>query len=261
MRNYGVSGADYLQMLSSTVFAAPAYQGYGALIAAESIPRRIPAGAGAEGRRAGAGRRADSHTPMPFAGVLKDNFLDAMAQGMRIWTGPRWPRWRRGGRASNERGLGPVFPFSEHDVRRRRRKQSFLHIDNQQRGGHGGSRREDKWRQHTGWRGRKIWSTPCSRSRFTRSCPPFGVACASCRSAVNTGLAQNRFTGSPYCCGRAGERYAGRRTTIKYNPRSPAAPRPTPAYALRRSSQPRPRRVREPASALAICTALSSVMY
>ncbi|WP_268630478.1 NAD-binding protein, partial [Escherichia coli] len=35
VRNYGVSGADYLQMLSSTVFAAPAYQGYGALIAAE----------------------------------------------------------------------------------------------------------------------------------------------------------------------------------------------------------------------------------
>ncbi len=28
VRNYGVSGADYLQMLSSTVFAAPAYQGY-----------------------------------------------------------------------------------------------------------------------------------------------------------------------------------------------------------------------------------------
>lgn len=24
---------------------------------------------------------ADSHTLMPFAGVLKDNFLDAMAQG------------------------------------------------------------------------------------------------------------------------------------------------------------------------------------
>lgn len=35
VRNYGVSGADYLQMLGSTVFAAPAYQGYGALIAAE----------------------------------------------------------------------------------------------------------------------------------------------------------------------------------------------------------------------------------
>ncbi|RLO43149.1 NAD(P)-dependent oxidoreductase, partial [Serratia marcescens] len=34
VRNYGVSGADYLQMLGGTVFAAPAYQGYGALIAA-----------------------------------------------------------------------------------------------------------------------------------------------------------------------------------------------------------------------------------
>ena len=67
VRNYGVSGADYLQMLSSTVFAAPAYQGYGALIAAESIPRRIPAGAGAEGRRAGAGRRGRQ----PYADAVR----------------------------------------------------------------------------------------------------------------------------------------------------------------------------------------------
>lgn len=82
VRNYGVSGADYLQMLSSTVFAAPAYQGYGALIAAEKYSPagfRLALGLKDVGLALAAG--ADSHTPMPFAGVLKDNFLDAMAQG------------------------------------------------------------------------------------------------------------------------------------------------------------------------------------
>lgn len=68
VRNYGVSGADYLQMLSSTVFAAPAYQGYGALIAAEKYsPAGFPAGAGAEGRRAGAGRRGRQ----PYADAVR----------------------------------------------------------------------------------------------------------------------------------------------------------------------------------------------
>ncbi|MGQ1884425.1 NAD(P)-dependent oxidoreductase [Serratia marcescens] len=82
VRNYGVSGADYLQMLSGTVFAAPAYQGYGALIAAEKYSPagfRLALGLKDVGLALAAG--ADSHTPMPFAGVLKDNFLDAMAQG------------------------------------------------------------------------------------------------------------------------------------------------------------------------------------
>ncbi|MGQ1799664.1 NAD(P)-dependent oxidoreductase [Serratia marcescens] len=82
VRNYGVSGADYLQMLSSTVFAAPAYQGYGVLIAAEKYSPagfRLALGLKDVGLALAAG--ADSHTPMPFAGVLKDNFLDAMAQG------------------------------------------------------------------------------------------------------------------------------------------------------------------------------------
>ncbi|CAI2406726.1 NADH-dependent gamma-hydroxybutyrate dehydrogenase [Serratia ficaria] len=82
VRNYGVSSADYLQMLTSTAFASPAYQGYGALIAAE---RYSPAGfklaLGLKDVGLALEAGANSHTPMPFAGVLKDNFLDAMAQG------------------------------------------------------------------------------------------------------------------------------------------------------------------------------------
>ncbi|MGO2439717.1 NAD(P)-dependent oxidoreductase [Serratia proteamaculans] len=82
VRNYGVSGADYLQMLSSTLFASPAYKGYGALIAEEKFePAGFKLSLGMKDVSLALEAAANSHTPMPFAGVLKDNFLDAVAQG------------------------------------------------------------------------------------------------------------------------------------------------------------------------------------
>lgn len=82
VRNHGVSGADYLQMLTGTLFAAPAYQGYGALIAAENYQPagfKLTLGMKDVGLALEAG--GNSHTPLPFASVLKDNFLDAIAHG------------------------------------------------------------------------------------------------------------------------------------------------------------------------------------
>lgn len=82
VRNYGVSGADYLHMLTSTLFASPAYKGYGGLIAEEKFEHagfKLSLGMKDVGLALEAG--ANSHTPMPFASVLKDNFLDAVAQG------------------------------------------------------------------------------------------------------------------------------------------------------------------------------------
>ncbi len=206
VRNYGVSGADYLQMLSSTVFAAPAYQGYGALIAAEKGPPGFPAGAGAEGRRAGAGRRPTAiRRDAVRRGVERQSSSTRWRRGMRIWTGPCWPRWRRGGGLNNERGLRPRFPFSEHDVRRRRRKQSFrTSIINSVVGM--AARREDKWRQHTGCAGgkygRRLLTQPVHQIvpavRRVRQLPP----------AVNTGLAQNRFTDRRTAAAEPCERYA-----------------------------------------------------
>ncbi|WP_261252960.1 NAD(P)-dependent oxidoreductase [Serratia entomophila] len=82
VRNYGVSSTDYLQMLTSTAFASPAYQGYGALIAAEKYsPAGFKLALGLKDVGLALEAGANSHTPMPFASVLKDNFLDALAQG------------------------------------------------------------------------------------------------------------------------------------------------------------------------------------
>ena len=81
-RAHGVGAAEFLELMTSTLFAAPAYQGYGKLIAEQ---RYSPAGFAMPlglkdvglALSAGEARRA----PLPFAGVLRDNFLDALAHG------------------------------------------------------------------------------------------------------------------------------------------------------------------------------------
>ncbi|MGN6740231.1 NAD(P)-dependent oxidoreductase [Dyella sp.] len=81
-RAHGVGAAEFLELMTSTLFAAPAYQGYGKLIAEQ---RYSPAGFAMPlglkdvglALSAGAARRV----PLPFAGVLRENFLDALAHG------------------------------------------------------------------------------------------------------------------------------------------------------------------------------------
>ncbi len=79
---YGVGTADFLEVMTSTLFAAPAYQGYGKLIAERRFSPAgfaMPLGLKDVGLAlsAGEGRRV----PLPFAGVLRDGFLDALAHG------------------------------------------------------------------------------------------------------------------------------------------------------------------------------------
>lgn len=81
-RAHGIGAQAFLEILTSTLFAAPVYKGYGAIIAAE---RYQPAGfevtlALKDIRLALAAGDA-SHVPMPFAGVLRDNLLELIARG------------------------------------------------------------------------------------------------------------------------------------------------------------------------------------
>ncbi|HEY9131547.1 MAG TPA: NAD(P)-dependent oxidoreductase [Dyella sp.] len=81
-RAYGVSAADFLDIMTNTLFASPVYQGYGKLIVEE---RFKPAGFALPltlkdvglALEAGTSRRV----PLPFAGVLRDTLLEALAQG------------------------------------------------------------------------------------------------------------------------------------------------------------------------------------
>ncbi|WP_426700304.1 NAD(P)-dependent oxidoreductase [Rhodanobacter sp. Col0626] len=81
-RAYGVSAADFLEVMTNTLFAAPAYQGYGALIAEQRFKPAgfaLPLGYKDVGLALAAGESA--RVPLPFAGVLRDSLLEALAAG------------------------------------------------------------------------------------------------------------------------------------------------------------------------------------
>lgn len=80
VRAHGIPAADFLTMLTSTLFNAPAYKGYGELIAKE---RYTPAGfklrLGLKDIRLAQQAAEAKNVPMPFASVIRDNSVDALA--------------------------------------------------------------------------------------------------------------------------------------------------------------------------------------
>ncbi|MFC4527725.1 NAD(P)-dependent oxidoreductase [Dyella halodurans] len=81
-RAHGVSAADFLEVMTGTLFAAPAYQGYARLIAAQ---RYKPAGFALPLGYKDIGlalTAADAlRVPLPLAGLLRDSLLEALAAG------------------------------------------------------------------------------------------------------------------------------------------------------------------------------------
>jgi 3-hydroxyisobutyrate dehydrogenase-like beta-hydroxyacid dehydrogenase len=81
-RAHGVSAADFLEIMTSTLFAAPAYQGYGRLIAEERYAPpgfALPLGLKDVNLALAAGEAA--RVPLPFAGVVRDALIEALAGG------------------------------------------------------------------------------------------------------------------------------------------------------------------------------------
>lgn len=82
VRAHGVAAADFLDVMTGTLFAAPAYQGYARLIAAQCFKPAgfaLPLGYKDVGLALSAG--AAARVPLPFAGVLRDSLLEALAAG------------------------------------------------------------------------------------------------------------------------------------------------------------------------------------
>jgi len=82
VRAHGVGAADFLDILTNTLFAAPVYKGYGALIAQE---RYQPAGfevpLALKDIRLALTAADDCNVPLPFASVLRDHLLELQAAG------------------------------------------------------------------------------------------------------------------------------------------------------------------------------------
>ncbi|WP_295973120.1 NAD(P)-dependent oxidoreductase [uncultured Xanthomonas sp.] len=82
VRGHGVEAADFLHMLTSTVFAAPAYQTYGGMIAEQRYsPAGFKATLGLKDVRLALNAGETRHVPMPLAAVLRDAFIEAIAHG------------------------------------------------------------------------------------------------------------------------------------------------------------------------------------
>ena len=81
-RAYGVSAADFLEVMTNTLFAAPAYQGYGRLIAEQRFkPAGFPLPLGFKDVGLAQAAAESARVPLPFAGVLRDSLLEALAAG------------------------------------------------------------------------------------------------------------------------------------------------------------------------------------
>lgn len=81
-RAYGVSAADFIELMTSTLFASPVYQIYGKSIAEQRFMPpgfALPLGLKDVLLAQEAGHAAQ--VPMPLAGVLRDSLLEALADG------------------------------------------------------------------------------------------------------------------------------------------------------------------------------------
>jgi 3-hydroxyisobutyrate dehydrogenase-like beta-hydroxyacid dehydrogenase len=79
---YGVEAADLFEVMTGTLFAAPAYRTYADIIANR---RFTPAGfklpLGLKDVRLALQAAEGENTPMPVASLLRDHFIQAIAQG------------------------------------------------------------------------------------------------------------------------------------------------------------------------------------
>ena len=81
-RAHGISAADFLEVMTSTLFAAPAYQGYGKLIAEQRFkPAGFTLPLGLKDVELALTAGSAARVPLPFAGVLRDSLLEALAAG------------------------------------------------------------------------------------------------------------------------------------------------------------------------------------
>lgn len=82
VESHGINANDFIAMLTNTLFSAPAYKGYGAMVAEE---RYTPVGfkltLGLKDMLLVQQAAEKKRVPMPFASVIRDNYLDAIAGG------------------------------------------------------------------------------------------------------------------------------------------------------------------------------------
>jgi len=81
-RGYGLEAGRFLEILTSTLFASPVYQGYGKIIAEQRYePAAFRLSLGLKDVRLALHAGEAVHVPLPLANVLRDHLLEAVACG------------------------------------------------------------------------------------------------------------------------------------------------------------------------------------
>ena len=81
-RSHGVKADAFLDILTNTLFAAPAYKVYGAMIAGEKYePAGFTAPLALKDVRLTLAAADEKNVPMPFANVLRDSLMELIATG------------------------------------------------------------------------------------------------------------------------------------------------------------------------------------
>lgn len=101
-QGYGVEAGELLNIMTSTLFAAPAYKNYGAMIAERRFePAAFKLTLGLKDVRLALAAGEARQVPLPFASVLRDNLLEAVAQGEgdKDWSALGGRAFKRAGQA------------------------------------------------------------------------------------------------------------------------------------------------------------------
>lgn len=81
-RAYGVSAVDFIELMTSTLFASPVYQGYGKAMAQERFtPPGFALPLGLKDVMLAQDAAQAEKVPMPLASVLRDSLIEALANG------------------------------------------------------------------------------------------------------------------------------------------------------------------------------------
>jgi 3-hydroxyisobutyrate dehydrogenase-like beta-hydroxyacid dehydrogenase len=82
VRAHGIEAADFIGMMTQTLFATPVYSGYGSMIAESRYePAGFKAPLGLKDVELGLRAAGKSRVPLPMASVIRDALLDAIAHG------------------------------------------------------------------------------------------------------------------------------------------------------------------------------------
>jgi 3-hydroxyisobutyrate dehydrogenase-like beta-hydroxyacid dehydrogenase len=83
MRKAGVDPRKFMEVLTNSLYPAPAYKTYGAMIAADNFePAGFKLPLGFKDNRLLLAAAEEASVPMPMASLMHDRFVAALAQGL-----------------------------------------------------------------------------------------------------------------------------------------------------------------------------------